>query len=327
MVRALRIRPELGGSFEDPGGLVVCDIDPATGAAPTEESTGSRREIFLSGTEPVGAQVLPDGSVGPDGPMNADGQSKSPDDNNRGLADPTLPPDTRKPENTQDQGWSIGRKLKDFLGGGKPKPSPSPTPTPKPAEESGLQSRKQSQGRSPSAVPRATPLKPVVFSSERTTQSTIPAARSKPKPPPQVATRPRKVTERKQTAEFVAKPPAAARSAPPSKDKSVAKKNDEKKSDQRAETKTIVRREKTADQAPKPVKIPPTPTPSPKPTPAAVVAAQAPTPSIPKGEGTFTLEVCSVSGLLPVRGACKNTVRQRFKLGIEPTRFCNPSHH
>ena len=31
MTRALRIRPELGGYFEDPGGLVVCDIDPVTG--------------------------------------------------------------------------------------------------------------------------------------------------------------------------------------------------------------------------------------------------------------------------------------------------------
>ncbi|HEY8461742.1 MAG TPA: PBP1A family penicillin-binding protein, partial [Blastocatellia bacterium] len=66
MIRALRVRPELGGSFEDPGGLVVCDIDPTTGAAPTEESTQSRREIFLAGTEPYGAQALPDGSVGPD---------------------------------------------------------------------------------------------------------------------------------------------------------------------------------------------------------------------------------------------------------------------
>jgi hypothetical protein len=30
--------------------------------------------------------------------------------------------------------------------------------------------------------------------------------------------------------------------------------------------------------------------------------------------------------LLPVRGVCKNTVRQRFKLGSEPTKFCNRSH-
>ena len=31
MTRALRVRPELGGSFEDPGDLVVYEIDPATG--------------------------------------------------------------------------------------------------------------------------------------------------------------------------------------------------------------------------------------------------------------------------------------------------------
>jgi hypothetical protein len=30
--------------------------------------------------------------------------------------------------------------------------------------------------------------------------------------------------------------------------------------------------------------------------------------------------------LLPVRGVCKNTSRQRFKLGSEPTKFCNGSH-
>ncbi|HEU0184237.1 MAG TPA: PBP1A family penicillin-binding protein [Blastocatellia bacterium] len=331
MIRALRVRPELGGSFEDPGGLVVCDIDPATGAAPTEETTAPRREIFLAGTEPYGAQPANDGSVGPDGTTSAEGQSKPADASGRGLADTTLPPDSRKPEATPDQGWSIGRKLKDFLGSGKPKPSPSPTPTPKPAEESSIQSRRQYsqyQGRSQSAGPRATPLKPVVFSSERTIGSKTPTTTARQKPPPQVATRPRKVTGREPVAKFIAKPPADSRIATPNKDKPAAKKSNEKKPDQRADTKTIVKREKTGNQTPKPAKISPTPTPTPQPTPVAV-AAVAPTgaSSVPKGEGTFMLEICPVSGLLPVRGLCKNTVRRRFKLGSEPTKFCNPSHH
>jgi penicillin-binding protein 1B len=339
MIRALRIRPELGGLFEDPGGLVVCDIDPMTGAPPSETSTGSRREIFLTGTEPFGAQALPDGSVpGPDGPMNADGSSpapKSPDDSGRGLADTTLPPDARKPdsrqENAPNQKWSFGSKLKDFLGLGssKPKPTPTPTPTPKPAEEGALNSQKRFQGRAQADAIRPTPLKPVVFSSERTTGASAPAAtaKTKPPPPPQVATRPRKVAERKQSAKFIDKPPGESRSAILNKEKSAVNKNNEKKSEQRAETKTLVKRENPSDQPPKAAKPSPTPIPPPKPTPTAVAVAPSVSHSVPKGEGTFMLEVCSVSGLLPVRGLCKNTFRQRFKLGAEPTKFCNASRH
>jgi penicillin-binding protein 1B len=356
MIRALRIRPELGGSFQDPGGLVVCDIDPATGAAPQETTTAPRREIFLAGTEPIGAQpVLPDGTIpNPETPMNADGSTpspKSPDENGRpsngGLADGALPPDARKPETRPDtapnQKWSFGTKLKDFLGlggSGKPKPSPTPTPTPKPTDEGGPQSRRQSQDRSQSTTQRTTPLKPVVFSSERTTRAPIPSVTTKPKPPPQVATRPRKVEERKQDQKFVARSPGDARNSSPNKDKSAANKNNEKKSaekidsrnkekksDQRAESKTLVKREQPVAQPPKPSKPAPTPTLSPKPSPSPVAVTPTVTHSVPKGEGTFMLEVCAVSGLLPVRGLCKTTARQRFKLGSEPTKFCNASRH
>jgi hypothetical protein len=204
----------------------------------------------------------------------------------------------------------------------------------------------------------------------------------KQKPPPrsQVATRPRRVTERKQSENFIAKSPGESRSAPPHKEKSAANKNDqkrsveklasknnekksveklaskndqkrsveklaskndekrsaekvvskivEKRSDQRAEIKTIVKqREKTGDPEPKSSPPAPTPAPSPKPSPTAAAVTPAVAHSIPKGEDTFTLEVCSVSGLLPVHGVCKNTVRQRFKLGSEPTKYCGASHH
>jgi membrane peptidoglycan carboxypeptidase len=368
MIRALKVRPELGGSFEDPGGLVVCDIDPTTGVAPSEASTGSRREIFLAGTEPTGAQPLPEVSVpGVDPTSTADGASqspKSPDDNGRASAGVTtgipLPPDARRPETRPEvapsQKWSFGAKLKDFLGlgsAGKPKPTPTPTPTPKPTEEGALQSRRQFQGSAQASTPRTTPtLKPVAFNTVRATGVPIPAVTPKPKPPPQVATRPRRVAERKQSEKFVAKVPGNSRGAPLNKDKSAANKNNEKKSaekavprnnekrlaektvprnnekrlDQRAEIKAAVKqREKTSDQEPKSLKPTPTPSPSPKPSPT-VAAIPAVVHSVPKGEGTFMLEVCAVSGLLPVRGVCKNTVRQRFKLGGEPTKFCNLSH-
>jgi len=130
-----------------------------------------------------------------------------------------------------------------------------------------------------------------------------------------------------------------SRGAPSPKDKPAANNNNKKESAGKVDPKNVGKksapqaeikatskqREITVAQEPKSSKPSPTPTPSPKPSPTA-----APTPaavhSVPKGEGTFTLEVCAVSGLLPVRGVCKNTVRQRFKLGGEPTKFCNGSH-
>jgi penicillin-binding protein 1B len=126
MTRALRIRPELGGYFEDPGGLVVCEIDPATGGLPVEGGPTARREIFLIGTEPSGAQPLPDGSV-----PNSEASS------NAGNIDPgmiPLPPDARKneprPDGTPNPKWSFGARLKDFLGlGSQTKAKPTPTPT------------------------------------------------------------------------------------------------------------------------------------------------------------------------------------------------------
>ncbi|MBO0860889.1 MAG: hypothetical protein J2P21_20880, partial [Chloracidobacterium sp.] len=386
MIRALRIRPELGGTFEDPGGLVVADIDPATGGTPTETTTSPRREIFLAGTEPTGAKPLIEPGASPDSSAAADGFSqpgKSVDDNGRGAGIP-LPPDARRPESRPEtapnQKWSFGSRLKDFLGLGsrKPKPTPTPTPTPKPSEEGARRTQRQIEVSTQMTTPRTTPtLKPIAFTTVSATGAAIPATPPKQKPPPQVATRPRRVTERKQDEKFSARSPGNSRSASLHKDKSaeklaprnngkksaeiasprnnekksaeriVPRKNEkksaekapprnnekksaerivprknEKKSDQQAETKTLVKR----DQPPKSSRPAPTPAPTPTPTPIAI-----PTPvvdhSVPKGKGTFMLEVCAVSGLLPVPGVCKNTVRRRFKLGSEPTKFCNLTHH
>jgi hypothetical protein len=111
------------------------------------------------------------------------------------------------------------------------------------------------------------------------------------------------------------------------KDKLAAGKKDEKKSDKKAETKptsTQPETKKPAAQLAKAATPTPTPTPTstPTPTPAPTII-----PTTPRGEGTFTLEVCAVSGLLPAPGVCKSTVRQRFKLGSEPTKRCSPAHH
>src|SRR5215510_588100 len=158
MSRAMRARPELGGNFEDLGDLVFADIDPgALGGG----STGARREIFLKGTEPTGAQPLPDFSIPrSESSSNSDGSSprtaptpRSLDSDGRtsaevGGLDPRmipLPPDSRKirprPEAEPTpipKQRSIGTRLKEFFGfGGEPKPRPSPTATPAPLRREG----------------------------------------------------------------------------------------------------------------------------------------------------------------------------------------------
>jgi membrane peptidoglycan carboxypeptidase len=53
MSRALAVRPELGGEFEVPEGIIQTMIDPATGL--TAKNNTGRIELFINGTEPTGA--------------------------------------------------------------------------------------------------------------------------------------------------------------------------------------------------------------------------------------------------------------------------------
>ena len=165
------------------------------------------------------------------------------------------------------------------------------------------------------------------------------------------------MTGRKQNEKGAVKTASGSQDAKPDKDKldASASRSDEKKSAKKGEVKTpdkpleIKRPElkqpqnnqnkKTSNQVAKTIKLAPTPKPSPKPSPKASpkpsptvspvtpAVANSVANSTPKGEGTFTLEVCAVSGLLPVRGVCKTTVRKRFKLGSEPTKYCSAARH
>jgi penicillin-binding protein 1B len=54
MSRALALRPELGGDFETPGGILTIDIDPATGMAAKGSGENLRHELFIEGSEPNG---------------------------------------------------------------------------------------------------------------------------------------------------------------------------------------------------------------------------------------------------------------------------------
>lgn len=365
MMRALRARPELGGQFEDPGDLVVYEVDPMTGAIAQSGrgvSLGGRRELFLRGTEP-GALALPDHSIpepeprsNPQNPDDLNGPNgefprpmpapRTPDSDDRratdfGGLDPDLiphPPDARKSrprpdaEPTPAPKKSITSRVKEFLGfGSRATASPSPTPNAqRPRRERPGEFEQQGLNR---PAPKAEPtLRPVTFESVRTVTPTRSIAKQRPKPSPTprppVATRPRTVTGRNQT-------DAKTTTAKSGKDKPVAGKNrnDEIKSAKKGEMKTAgkqIETKKSGAQLATSAKPTPTPKPEtrpePRPTPTASPITPAVANSTPRGEGTFTLEVCAVSGLLPVRGVCKNTVRKRFKLGSEPTRFCNGSH-
>jgi penicillin-binding protein 1B len=52
MIKALQLRPELGGEFTDPGDITTVDIDPATGMIAQGNIENARHELFIRGTEP-----------------------------------------------------------------------------------------------------------------------------------------------------------------------------------------------------------------------------------------------------------------------------------
>ncbi len=349
MIRALRVRPELGGEFEDPGDLMVYEIDSASGASSQGDSPRPRREIFLKGTEPGGAQALPDHSIPdaePPQPPNRDSQPPAPRPSNDEQTTASvsgidtdlipLPPEARKvrprpgAEPTPSPRRSFTAKVKEFLGFGSPAsaktiPGPAPEPAIKPAPRT------------------ASTPKPITFAETRTPPPP-PRLASPPKPkparPPQVATRPRKVTDQKQNQKTAAKAASSQPAVKSDKDKKDKQAKDKlaanQKPDKKAEAKTAVQKPPEAKKPSKPSgpsgqlakvsKSEPTPTPKPSPTAAPAVAPTV-APSTPRGDGTFTLEVCSVSGFLPVRGVCKTTERRRFKLGSEPTKFCSTARH
>jgi penicillin-binding protein 1B len=356
MKRALQVRPELGGKFEDPGDLVIYEVDPATGTYVQGEAPGMRRELFLRGTEPGGGgQALPDFSIpqtepssNPDGevtrpaptPRPVDGTGRTTAD--LGGLDPTmipLPPDARKgrprtvEDPTQHEKRSFASKMKDFFGLGSASGKATPTPMP---------SRPGREDSPSKAAPRGEPtLRPIMFDSTKTTAPISMSLTPRPKPPPdpQVATRPRTVTQKEKNAAKLKGGSQVAKSdkdkASAQAEKKVIKKGDNKTSGALPELKKPgpqVARSTKPGPTPKPAPTPkpsstPKPVPTLKPTPTPAPVTPTVVHSTPRGDGTFMLEVCAVSGLLPVRGVCKTTVRQRFRLGSEPTRYCSLARH
>lgn len=285
MIRALQLRPELGGKFAPPeDGLVTYDIDPMTGQVAQGESN-IRHEVFLRGTEP-GGQALPDSSI-PDSeppPSKIDGESPRPTPTPRPLGgDRTmmganddmipLPPGARRPRQdsaTESPPKSSGgnpsffRKLASAIGLVSSK-SGKPEPTPTPWTSGGLRR---------------------VSREEPTDDDAEPPPANKP---------PTKVTPKSTPIPILIRPTTAPAAVP------------------------------KPSVTPKPsasAKSTPTPAPPPKLVPVAT-----PPPSSAPRAGTFMLEVCEVTGLLPVSGVCKSTVRRRFQLGSEPTVSCSAERH
>jgi penicillin-binding protein 1B len=91
MMRALELRPDLGGDFTNPGDILTVDIDPETGQLAQSNSEHIRHELFIRGTEPN--NKMPDTSVDqPDTPP---------------ATDP--PPQPQKPVTAQPGATSAGR--------------------------------------------------------------------------------------------------------------------------------------------------------------------------------------------------------------------------
>jgi penicillin-binding protein 1B len=284
MMRAVQIRPELGGRFEAPGeGIVTYDIDPMTGQI-AQGGSNVRHELFLRGTEP-GGQVLPDSSI-PESeppPVQIDPESPRPTPTPRppggdglrtGVDDNMIPlppearrsrprPDSESPPKSESGRPSFLRKIASAIGLASSEPKKA-EPTPTPWTQGGLKPVRQR---------------------EIDDDGTIPL--------PPDAVRPRDKATPKPT-------PLLVRPVPtPSVKPDIAQR----------ETKPVT----SGKQEPTPV---------PKLVPVAT-----PAPPTPRQTSTFVLEVCEVTGLLPVTNVCKTTQRKRFQLGREPTTYCSHEAH
>lgn len=93
MARALALRPELGGEFSDPGGLVEVDIDPSTGLLAKNGAPNPRHELFIQGTEPGDKPPSDEEEKDPAAPESpkSDPPETKPSDRPRRINDPTAP--------------------------------------------------------------------------------------------------------------------------------------------------------------------------------------------------------------------------------------------
>ncbi|MEP7343542.1 MAG: PBP1A family penicillin-binding protein [Acidobacteriota bacterium] len=335
MIRALHIRPQFGGPFNVPtDGLVTLYVNPATGQPAQMDTPGARAEIFLNGTQPgqAGAPVTAPIPVNPPSDTPPSGIERAatapavtipPRDGSLlgGGSDAFIPMPPGTSINTPGAPQPATTPARSIIRSATDKPLPARpipmTPVPQRAAPQPTPAGRSTQ-RSPGPTPWPTP------------KFTAQAQPPKPKPtiivigkpaPDQRATRPRVVPT---------PTPAAKSKASASTAKANAK--DKKKAGAKSGQTQAAKVTKTppstkAKPAPKPTPVklaaaPPTPTPIPKP-----VTTLPPLKSVATSSGkTFFMEVCSVSGLIPVKGLCK-PMRRQFHVGQEPTRQCSSDRH
>lgn len=98
MIKALQLRPDLGGEFPDPGDLVTVDIDPTTGMVAQTDTANVRHELFLRGTEP-----------GPGTPYSPDGDSPEPVPTPKPVRLEEDPLEAKPPANKEKSGERVAR--------------------------------------------------------------------------------------------------------------------------------------------------------------------------------------------------------------------------
>lgn len=308
MIRALQLRPELGGQFAAPAeGLVAMDIDPATGQ-PSSGGTGRvRHEIFLAGTHPGGdflpeaalptsAEPLPESDPAPiePAPSTDDQRAPAPPVIDSGIPlPPGVQPRVGEPGATTPQPTptppkpSFGRKLAEFFGI-RPKTVASATPEPRPPVAN-------------------TPPRPAVTPRLDAPDETRPRRVEEPVPTPIVRSR------EVEAGPGLSADPADIADVAPTRPIATP----------RADSSRAATRNNRTTPQPTPAarnSAPATSSSAPSAPPMATPTPPAPTINVPSGRGDFLLFVCDETGQLPVRG-CKPE-RRRFSFGKEPTVFC-----
>lgn len=388
MKSALRVRPELGGEFHDPGGIVSYEIDPTTGEI-ASGAPNARRELFIEGTGPGDGTPLP--LPERQGEPLPDAEPKDPD---RPTADPTEPNESRPRTSKEPRiagidtdliplppGAEVGggsrpgaevapaQKSRSFFGRIKdfftPDTEASAEATPSTRTDRTEQPRETPRPR-PAATPaysgfggaiaQATPrlaAPAAAFTREREperdakTAKSAPQTRPTPKPTPRqpVATRPRRVVEEPKTTRTDGSKGKFGKNQPPvpantrtSSPRPIEKKTDDRRGGAAANASRALKKPvptptpraiAKATPTPRPIAkatpLPVRPTPTPAPAPAPIQAP--PPPTTPKGDGTFTVEICSDTGLLAVKGICTTTYRKRFTAANVPTKRCSAAMH
>ncbi len=334
MMRALAVRPELGGDFEVPAGLVTAYVTEQ-GAEAKPDTPGARQEIFLSGTQTgeaqdltprPGTQPIYAGQPGQSGQTiitDQTTQTTAPRTTNQPTPYPPPPGAPPIPSSmagrTAVGGVDTMIPLPPEARGRVTLGQPTPQPTSTPDNRSAI---RRTMDRALTAVTGKSQPAPV------TTGPTSAAARSTPRPSPTPAQTTRQTPSggniRITTAPTVGPTPwptPRATATKPTPDTTIRPRRvptptpTPKKTEAKATAKALTNQPAKAKASPTPKSAVATPTPA---------ATSAPERSARK---QFNFEVCGVTGLIPVKGVCQTRVRKSFFVGEEPTRTCSADRH